>query len=95
MKVYQLHEGGRGSWSDKGLFATITRAKEQAATILDTYHEFDGHEDTEQTDYNATWQMKRETIGGRGTHEIGAPKPFLVYGDEGSAFKITEREVLE
>lgn len=86
-EVYELLNGGRLSWSRVGVFTNIDTAKHVAALVLDTYHEFDGDEGTEQCDYAAEWEMSRDTIGPR-NREVGEPKPFLRYGEDGSAFKI-------
>ena len=86
-KVYELLNGGRSSWHRVGVFTDIDTAKHVAALVLDTYHEFDGDDGTEQCNYEATWEMSRETIGPR-NREVGDPKPFLRYGESGSAFKI-------
>lgn len=86
--VYELMAGGSISWWRVGVFTDIDAAKHAASLVLDTYRQFDGDEDTEQTNYDAEWVMKRETIGARHRHEVGDPKPFCVFGSEGSAFKI-------
>lgn len=89
---YNLYEGGRTSWHRVGTFTSIDRAKAAAALRLDTYRAYDGDQDVEAVNYDAEWVLRRETIGRR-RREVGDPKPFLIYGDNGSAFKINTIEV--
>lgn len=87
--VYELLNGGRISWSRIGVFTSIELAKEVAGLVLATYGQFDDDEGVEDTNFDAEWVMRRETIGPPSrTLEVGDPKPFQVYGSEGSAFKI-------
>lgn len=97
MIIYQLHEGvRRGHMSEIGLFKSVEAAKKVAEAKLDTYHEFDGDDDVEKVNFDAQWEMKRETIGHNPPREFGKPKLFLVYGLEyDTAFRITERELLD
>lgn len=93
MKVYELRNGG--SHSSCGFFQSVERAKAEATKILDSYHEFDGDDDVEQVNFDAEWEMKRETIGKNPVHEIGEPKPTLVYGlTYDTAFRVITHEVL-
>lgn len=86
MYVYELARAGRMSTGTIGIFSTVEKAKEAAALVLESYREYQGDPDTEQTNYDAEWVERRAEIPGLG--EVGDPMPFLEYGSCGSSFKI-------
>lgn len=96
LTVYELRNGGSASWNPEGLFMTVEGAKKHAAHIVQTYVDHEEATDPnaewiEHTDPAAQWVLKQqETVHGR---EYGEPIWHLPYGDEGSTFKILEREV--
>lgn len=90
--VYELREGPlKGLGSPRGLFRSIEGAKAEVAKVLETYHEFDDDPDSEDVNYDAEWEMRRQVVFSR---EVGEPIPMLIYGAEyQSSFKILTREV--
>lgn len=88
-KVYELRNGT----SSVGFFRSVEGAKVEAEKILDSYREFDGDNDVEPIDFDAKWEMKKETFGS-GRYALGDPKPTLVYGQTyGTAFRVLTHKV--
>lgn len=95
--VYRLVGPGRSMWHHHGTFTSIEAAKAAAEWQLAIYREAEAARPADEADDvepllpEIAWTMKRVVVGR--SIEVGEPIPHLVYGEDGSAFRIEAVEL--